>query len=160
MYSDGSSIKFGNGWKKYGKVQSWSRHHPYTISWEISWMLMQPSCQGKKRYPLVNKHSYWKWPSRNSGFTHFHSMVDLSIVFWDCLPEGYVIQSSNHLSFSKWIFPVSNEFMMANIHQLSWLIFPASNALMVDFSLANSPKNDGKIHHFEWDNSLFYGHFQ
>jgi len=46
--------------KVFGKVQSWSRHHPYTISWEIWWMLMQPSCQVKK-YPLVNKHSYWKW---------------------------------------------------------------------------------------------------
>ena len=33
---------------------------------------------------------YWKWPSRNSGFTHFHSMVDLSSSFFVCLPEGSI----------------------------------------------------------------------
>ena len=27
-------------------------------------------------------HSYWKWPSRNSGFSHFHSMVFLTIYRW------------------------------------------------------------------------------
>ena len=34
-------------------------------------------------YPLVNVYiaNYWTWSSRNSGFAHFHSMVDLSIVF-------------------------------------------------------------------------------
>jgi len=33
-----------------------------------------------KRYPLVNKHSYWKWPSRNSWFTQLEN-GDFSIVF-------------------------------------------------------------------------------
>ena len=30
---------------------------------------------------------YWKWPSRNSGFTQ-KKMVDLSHQFFVCLPEG------------------------------------------------------------------------
>ena len=32
-------------------------------------------------YPLVNKHSYWKWPSRNSGFTQLDSMVVFPVRF-------------------------------------------------------------------------------
>ena len=41
-------------------------------------------------YTRPGKHtkSYWKWPSRNSGFSHENSMVDLSIVFCKRLPEG------------------------------------------------------------------------
>ena len=28
------------------------------------------AAHSESMYPLVNKHSYWKWPSRNSGFTY------------------------------------------------------------------------------------------
>ena len=37
-------------------------------------------------YPLVNKHSYWTWPSRNSGFSHQKWWIFPQ--FCDSLPEG------------------------------------------------------------------------
>ena len=44
-------------------------------------------------YPLVNSLRTWKWPSRNSGFTHCKWW--LSHQFFVCLPEGMSIGSSS-----------------------------------------------------------------
>ena len=55
-----------------------------------SWLLDLPDLNFW-RLPSGKRLQFAKlkpWPSRNSGFTHFHSMVDLSIVVCKRLPEG------------------------------------------------------------------------
>ena len=59
---------FSEGWRK--------NHQPVRITWHSSWRIWF----GKMNQNLVArknslpsgyvKHSYWKWPSRNSWFTH------------------------------------------------------------------------------------------
>ena len=54
--------------------------------------LSNTNSDSKQRfYPLVIWYTvcYWKWPSRNSGFTHFFRMVDLSIVML-VITRGYL----------------------------------------------------------------------
>ena len=70
---------------KRGLVNVQIEHHPTMGIFKIQRTLWGCDVQNPKnrtftnpRYPLVNKHSYWKWPSRNSGFTHKNRMVDLS----------------------------------------------------------------------------------
>ena len=57
---------------------------------------------GKEWYPLVNKHSYWKWPSRNSGFTHWKCWFPIVMLVYQRVntpglskPQDFTPKSSN-----------------------------------------------------------------
>ena len=153
-----------------GLKESWVQ---YRSKYPSSFLITFPSsllqnlqfpCRNEYMYPLVDKHSYWKWPFivdlPINSMVMFHSYVSL--------PEG-ILFGYNH-------YPLSSHPASSPIHQL--LHFPHEMATFgakkketlsdipthhfvdhCDITLSPAPfyipVNSWKNHHFPWWNVNF-----
>ena len=78
VYSNGVPNFYGLNWpqkKNMSKQESHFRQKMFRALYRLQ-VRVKSRHLWSKRYPLVmSKVCYWKWPSRNRWFSHFHSMV-------------------------------------------------------------------------------------
>ena len=101
-------------WVAHGSTSYRPKHRMFlksasVLSW--SWMAIWPS-----KLTVC----YWKWPSRNSWFTH--SMVDLSSSLCKRLPRGT-------LFINWWVGPIESAIVEAYVMERDWEIQIMSDSL-------------------------------